>query len=51
MELTDTQTILNIATAIALLISEILGLSKCQANGIADFVFRQISCFKVFHFY
>lgn len=51
MDLTDTQLILNIVTALALLISEILGLSKCQSNGIVDFAVRQISCFKVFHFY
>lgn len=37
---------LNITTAVLLLISELLGISKCDSNGILDFLFKTISCLK-----
>ena len=35
---------LNIITGVLLIISELLGLSKCQANGIIDLLIANLKC-------
>jgi hypothetical protein len=37
---------LNIITGVLLIISELLGLSKCQANGILDLLISNLQCLK-----
>lgn len=53
----QTSLIVNCVTASLLLISEILALSKCDSNGIVDFLVKLLKCLnmaqatlKVFYF-
>lgn len=36
--------ILNLVTAILLIVSELLGLSKCEANGIIHLLVKNLQC-------
>lgn len=40
------QLIVNLVTGILLLVSELLGLSNCEANGIIHYLYRSIACLK-----
>lgn len=44
MDAQEVSLALNIITGVLLIISELLGLSKCQANGIVDFVVSNLQC-------
>lgn len=46
MDETQFSLILNITTGVLLLISELLGLSKCQANGIIDLIVSNLQCLR-----
>ena len=38
------QLIVNLVTGILLLVSELLGLSNCEANGIIHYLYRSLAC-------
>ena len=40
----QTALVINITTAVLLLVSELLGISKCESNGILDFLLKSIAC-------
>ncbi len=40
------QLIVNLVTGILLLVSELLGLSNCEANGIIHYLYRSLACVK-----
>ena len=44
MDAQEVSLALNIITGVLFIISELLGLSKCQANGIVDFVISNLQC-------
>lgn len=46
MDAQNVSLVLNIITGVLLIVSELLGLSKCKANGIIDLMISNLECLK-----